>query len=342
MGACCSANETYTSFDAFMVDFRASGAYEDMNLNIAIDCTKSNETSGTRTYGHPMHSVTAPAPNPYMRIIQLLGRFVAQDKDRRFPLYFFGSEQALAHGDALLVEECLSLQQLTDSYRGHIGAQTLSGPTSFAGVVNAVVATAQRIKRFQHLLIITDGAVTDQARELKVLDAASNHPVLISCLGVGDGPWDTMKTFDDLKTPDRRFDNFQFCAYSDIARPDVVDVEKEVFYHMYAEVPTNYRALKQALGYEPPLPTPRYPCYQDPSPPEIKADSHSSSLGYGPYPIHASGPPGGLPLPSYLGTAKQGLPIEAPPPYDDPPPFQLDPGPPMSAPPIPPRPADQY
>jgi E3 ubiquitin-protein ligase RGLG len=83
---------------------------------------------------------------------------------------------------------------------------------------------------------------------------ASELPLSIVLVGVGDGPWDMMKEFDD-NIPSRAFDNFQFVNFSEIMNKNMPQSRKEAAFALSAlmEIPQQYKATVELgiLGYAP-------------------------------------------------------------------------------------------
>jgi hypothetical protein len=103
---------------------------------------------------------------------------------------------------------CRSKEELLAAYADAAAAVTLSGPTSFAPIIREAVDVVRSKGKYHILIIIADGLMDDVPETVDAIVYASKYPLSIVMAGVGDGPWDTMNTFDD-DIPARAFDNFQ-------------------------------------------------------------------------------------------------------------------------------------
>ncbi|KAF5837569.1 Copine-domain-containing protein [Dunaliella salina] len=138
----------------------------------------------------------------------------------------------------------------------------LAGPTSFApAIYQAMRIVAAQGNQYHILLIVADGQVTRPVdmkkgqlsiQEKDTMDAithASNLPLSIIMVGVGDGPWEVMQDFDDA-LPARRFDNFQFVNFTEILKrrwSDYSQMEAQFALRALMEVPEQYKYI-QKLG----------------------------------------------------------------------------------------------
>jgi E3 ubiquitin-protein ligase RGLG len=125
----------------------------------------------------------------------------------------------------------------------------LSGPTSFAPIVNKAIEIARtQPKKYHILIIITDGDVSeeDEAETAKSIREASEHPLSIIMVGVGDGPWNRIRTYDD-RVMDRRFDNFQFVDYQSCMK-NLKNPEITFALNALRQIPKQYELIKK-FGY---------------------------------------------------------------------------------------------
>lgn len=152
---------------------------------------------------------------------------------------------------------CDGLEGAIDRYYEVAYEVSLGGPTSFAPIIRQAIfkvreasANQNVTPAFHILLIITDGQVSQSEKLLteRAIDEASNYPLSIICVGVGDGPWDIMEKYDE-KLRNRAFDNFQFVDFNTVFAKYPYIKRKEAFaVHALQQVPAQIRACKM-LGY---------------------------------------------------------------------------------------------
>lgn len=236
---------------------------ESSNLIIGIDYTRSNVDQGRRTFGgRSLHYISNnnhddTTPNPYQQVISIIGKTLAKfDDDQIIPAFGFGDSTTKDFGvfpinsDGMTNRWCYGFEEVLQAYTSITPLIQLSGPTNFAPLINRAIEIVQERgrKEYHILVIIGDGAVINVRETIQAIERASEYPLSIIMVGVGDGPWDTMRQFDD-ELPRRKFDNFQFVDFHNvIAQSESHDPQKmEAMFAVAAlqEIPEQYREIRR-------------------------------------------------------------------------------------------------
>ncbi|ESQ27181.1 hypothetical protein EUTSA_v10018670mg [Eutrema salsugineum] len=251
--------DRFSSLDQVSKALREAGL-ESSNLILGIDFTKSNEWTGKTSFdGKCLHAL-GETKNPYEKAIFVIGQTLAPfDEDNLIPCFGFGDstthdEEVFGfHSDN---SPCTSFEDVLSCYRRIAPNLRLSGPTSYGPLIDAAVDIVERSNgQFHVLVIVADGQVTRgldmpegelSQQEKTTIDAivnASSYALSIVLVGVGDGPWEDMRKFDD-KIPKREFDNFQFVNFTEIMKRDSPEPAKETAFALAAlmEIPFQYQA----------------------------------------------------------------------------------------------------
>uniref|UniRef100_A0A7N0RB60 RING-type domain-containing protein n=1 Tax=Kalanchoe fedtschenkoi TaxID=63787 RepID=A0A7N0RB60_KALFE len=301
----------FKTLDQVTNALRRSGL-ESSNLIIGVDFTKSNEWTGQLSFNNRSLHAMGDTANPYEQAISIIGKTLASfDEDNLIPCFGFGDstthdQQVFSfHSDH---SPCHGFEEVLTCYRNITPNLKLSGPTSYGPIVDAAVDIVERSGgQFHVLLIVADGQVTrsvdteeyglspQEEKTIQAIVNASSYPLSIVLVGVGDGPWDDMKKFDD-KIPVRKFDNFQFVNFTCIMAKTCPPAEREAAFALAAlmEIPFQYKAAIEygllgnvkgkAKGVIPrPLPPPGH--YTQPF--ARKASDGLSSSGNGEYEVCA-------------------------------------------------------
>jgi E3 ubiquitin-protein ligase RGLG len=244
--------DSYTTLEEVQAELRNVGL-ESSNLIVGVDFTKSNTWTGKNSFNERcLHDTTGPL-NPYQHVLTIIGRTLEPfDDDHLIPVFGFGDSYTTDKSCFPFYPDrpCHGLQEVVDRYREIAPGILLSGPTSFGPVIDKAIEIVRAARSYHILLIVADGQVTDETATVSAIVRASAFPLSIVLVGVGDGPWDMMRQFDD-DLPQRQFDNFQFACFTDLRRavdagqctPEKADACMAL--SMLMEVPEQYKAIKK-------------------------------------------------------------------------------------------------
>ncbi|KAL3571180.1 hypothetical protein D5086_028429 [Populus alba] len=277
-------DDNYNSLEQ-VTDALVRAGLESSNLIVGIDFTKSNEWTGARSFNRRSLHHIGDEQNPYEQAISIIGKTLSSfDEDNLIPCFGFGD--ASTHDQevfSFFPDErfCNGFAEVLTRYRELAPQLRLAGPTSFAPIIEmAITIVEQSGGQYHVLLIIADGQVTrsvdtehgqlspQEKGTVEAIVKASEYPLSIILVGVGDGPWDMMKEFDD-NIPARAFDNFQFVNFTKIMSKNMDRSRKEAEFSLSAlmEIPSQYKATLELniLGASRgkgidrvPLPPPQY------------------------------------------------------------------------------------
>ncbi|KAH1071582.1 hypothetical protein AAZX31_03G221700 [Glycine max] len=188
------------------IDYISSGF--ELNFMVAIDLTASN---GNPHHSDSLHYIDAYGRlNSYQKAVMEVGEVIQfYDSDRQFPAWGFGGKLpggTVSHCFNLNgnpgASEVVGVEGIMDAYASALRSVTLSGPTLFGPVINMAAQmavqsiTSHNNTKYYVLLIITDGVVTDLQETINAVVKASDLPLSILIVGVGNADFKSMEVLD--------------------------------------------------------------------------------------------------------------------------------------------------
>mmetsp|Transcript_47093 Transcript_47093/g.111001 ORF Transcript_47093/g.111001 Transcript_47093/m.111001 type:complete len:278 (+) Transcript_47093:434-1267(+) len=241
--------DQFSSIQEVQEGLRNAGL-ESSNLIVGVDFTKSNMWTGQRSFGgRSLHDTTGP-PNPYQTVISIVGRTLeAFDDDRLIPAFGFGDTFTTDKKCFPFFPDrrpCTGFQEVLERYNYIAPGVQLAGPTNFAPIIWEAISIVKEEHSYHILVIIADGQVTNRQETENAIIKASDYPLSIIVIGVGDGPWDMMEEFDD-QLPARRFDNFQFVPFNQVISSVPAGMNTDAAFATAAlmEIPEQFKLIRK-------------------------------------------------------------------------------------------------
>ncbi|KAL3891758.1 hypothetical protein ACJMK2_004007 [Sinanodonta woodiana] len=245
--SCPIIRDRFTTLEEVSKAIKLEGVKE-CGLILGIDYTISNRMQGQKTFGgKSLHDVSSPAVNPYQQIICIFGETLeAFDDDGMIPVFGFGDAKTKGKAVFSLKEtgNCKGFNEVLDIYNAVTPTVAMSGPTNLAPLIKKAIEICKETKKYHILVIAADGQVTDEMMTREALVEASNYPLSIVMVGVGDGPWEVMEEFDD-GLPERNFDNFQFVNFNEVMSSNARNPQAALALQALMEIPDQYKAIRE-------------------------------------------------------------------------------------------------
>ena len=203
--------------------------------------------------------------NQYETCIYSVGSVLCPyDSDQLFPVYGFGGKinGVINHCFPLTFDpsnpNVNGLNGILDAYRRSLGCVQLSGPTLFSPVIKAATGVAveswNESKTYTILMILTDGIINDMRETVDAIVAATDAPLSIIIVGVGNADFSAMDELDADEVPlvasngvRMRRDIVQFVPFRKFEANSNVGLAAEVL----AEVPRQVDEFCASHGFIP-------------------------------------------------------------------------------------------
>ena len=186
------------------LDFISNGT--ELSFTVAVDFTASN---GNPQDSRSLHYIDpSGAPNQYVAAIKAVGEIIQDyDSDKMFPALGFGArippDGKVSHEFFLNLTTdpyCAGVDGILAAYHQSLYNVQLYGPTNFSYVIRHVARFARAYQadptNYFVLLIITDGIITDLEETKRAIISASELPLSLIIVGVGDEDFTDMNALD--------------------------------------------------------------------------------------------------------------------------------------------------
>jgi len=176
-----------------------------VGMMVAVDFTGSN---GDPAHPNSLHYRGGGVMNAYQQAIGTIGDIVLQyDSDKNVPVWGFGGKVngRVDHCFPLTFNpnqiEVHGVQGILGAYNNAFNHVLLSGPTYFSEILRTVTSIAAQpyspgLQHYSILLIITDGVINDMKETIAAIVDASDKPLSIIIVGVGDANFSQMDALD--------------------------------------------------------------------------------------------------------------------------------------------------